>query len=64
MHDALTVKHDVRLGERDSALLRKVADARRCTLSQLIREAILVWLARASYLDAEEKKALGIAVTA
>jgi predicted hydrolase (HD superfamily) len=61
MGNALTVKHEVFLTEHDSSLLRKIAKGRRCSLSQLLREATMEWLARRSYLEDEEKKALGVA---
>jgi predicted transcriptional regulator len=60
MANALTVKHQVRLPEQDSALLQKIAKARRSTNSQLIREGIMEWLARRSFLQDEDKKALGV----
>jgi len=41
--------------------VKKVAKARRCTVSQLFREALMEWLGRRTFLGEEEKKALGIA---
>jgi len=60
MGNGLTAKHEVRLTEQDSTFLRRVAKGRRCTLSHLIREGVMEWLARRSFLQDEEKKALGI----
>jgi predicted hydrolase (HD superfamily) len=60
MTNSATVKHQVRLAEQDSALLRKVAKDRRCSVSQLFRDAVMEWLGRRSFLQDEEKKALGI----
>jgi len=60
MGNDLTVKHEVRLTEEDSALLRRTAKGRRCTISHLIREGVMEWLARRSFLQDEEKKALGV----
>jgi len=60
MGNDLTVKHEISLSERDSALLRKAARDRRWSVSQFFREAALEWLARRSFLQDEEKKALGL----
>jgi hypothetical protein len=60
MGNGLTVKHEVFLTEQDSSLLRRIAKGRRCSLSQLLREATMEWLARRSFLQDEEKKALGL----
>ena len=62
MGNGLTVKHEVFLSEPDSALLRKAAKDRRWSISQFFREAALEWLARRSFLQEEEKKALGMTV--
>ena len=53
------MKHEVFLAERDSSLLRKIAKNRRCTMSHLIREGVMEWLARRSFLEDEERKAVG-----
>ncbi len=60
MGNGLSVKHEVFLTEQDSSLLRRIAKGRRCSLSQLLREAAMEWLARRSFLQEEEKKALGL----
>jgi len=60
MGNGLTEKHEVFLTEQDSALLQRIAKGRRCSLSHLIREGVMEWLARRSYLKDEEKKALGL----
>jgi len=62
MGNGLTVKHEVWLSKQDSELLQKIAKARRSSLSQLFREAAMEWLARRSFLQDEEKKALGVTV--
>ena len=62
MGNGLTAKHEVRLTTEDSTLFRKIARARRCSLSHLLREAAMEWLARRSFLQDEEKKALGVTV--
>ncbi|MEM3616460.1 MAG: hypothetical protein QXJ31_00915 [Candidatus Bathyarchaeia archaeon] len=50
----------VRLDPRDKALAHKVAKFRGEDLSDLVRRAIKMELARLSFLSDEEKKALGI----
>ena len=60
MGNGLTVKHEVRLTRDDTELLRKIAKAKRCSLASLIRESVMECLARRSFLQDEEKKALGI----
>lgn len=60
MGNGLIVKHEVRLSKDDTALLQRIAKAKRCSLASLLREAAMEWLARRSYLEDEEKKALGI----
>ena len=60
MGNGLTVKHEVRLTRDDTALLQRIAKAKRCSLASLIREGVMEWLVRRSYLEDEEKKALGI----
>ena len=58
--EPFTEKQQVRLNRRDQDLLRKIARAWRCTPSHVMRRALAEFLARNSYLDDEEKKALGI----
>jgi predicted hydrolase (HD superfamily) len=60
MGNGLTVKHEVRLTRDDTELLRRIAKAKRCSLASLIRESVMEWLARRSFLQDEEKKALGV----
>jgi predicted transcriptional regulator len=54
--DWLTVRIDSELKEK----LRKVAQARRCDMGDIVRLLIAEELARLSYLSPEEKKALGL----
>jgi len=50
----------VKFLEEDLEILRKVAEARGISLSDLIREAVRSKLAELCYLSEEEKKALGV----
>jgi predicted transcriptional regulator len=57
----LSVKVQVRLSEEDAALLSRVAKARRCGQSPIVREALMEWFARRGFLSEEDKTALGLA---
>ncbi|MBS7653322.1 hypothetical protein KEJ13_09380 [Candidatus Bathyarchaeota archaeon] len=50
----------VRVDPTLKTLLKKLAKTRRIQVSDLIRELMIRELARLSYLEEEEKKALGI----
>lgn len=52
--------HTVRLTREDSARAKKIAKAWGCNVTDVLRRALRELFARQSYLDAEEKKALGI----
>ena len=56
----LTEKYQIRLSKDDAAVLHKIAKAWRCGPAIVIRRALAEFFARNSYLDAEDKKALGI----
>jgi hypothetical protein len=49
-----------RMSEQDVQLVKKVARARGEDLSDFVRRAVKMELARLSFLSAEEKKALGL----
>jgi len=51
----------VRVSEKDLRLIKKICEARGMTVSDFVRWAIKVLLARLSYLSEEEKKALEVA---
>ncbi len=55
----LTIRVDPEL----KAALRRMAKARRVQVSDLIRQLLVMELARLSYLGEEEKKAFGLEVT-
>jgi len=59
-HEKLTETHTVRLIKEDSMRAKKIAKAWGCAVSDVIRRALKELYARHTYLDAEEKKALGI----
>jgi predicted transcriptional regulator len=56
----LTEKYQIRLSKDDAAVVQKIARAWRCDPAVVIRRALAEFLARNSYLDQEEKKALGV----
>jgi hypothetical protein len=57
---SLTVKVEMRLTKEDAALLAEVAKARRSSLSQILREALIEWFARRGYTGEQERKAFGV----
>lgn len=57
---SLTVKHEVRLSKKDAVLLAEAAMARRSTVSQIVREALIEWFARRGYTGEQERKAFGV----
>ncbi|MEM3872507.1 MAG: hypothetical protein QXE05_08105 [Nitrososphaeria archaeon] len=50
----------LRLKPELKELLKKVSEARKESMSSFIKRAILLELARLSYLSEDEKKALGV----
>ena len=48
------------LPETNTTLLQRIAKAKRRRLASLIREGVMEWLNRRSYLQDEEKKTLGV----
>jgi len=58
---SLTEKVQIRLIKEDVALLAKVAKARRCGQSPIVREALMEWFARRGFLDQDERGTLGFA---
>ena len=56
----LTEKYQIRLSKEDAALVQKIAKAWRCDPVDVIRRGLAELFARSSYLDQEDKKALGI----
>ena len=58
--NGLTEKFQIRLSKEDSALLKKIAKAWRCDPVDVIRRSLAELFARSSYLDQDDRKALGI----
>jgi hypothetical protein len=58
--DRLTENFQVRLSKGDATILYKIANAWRCDPADVIRRVLAEFYARHSYLDEEEKKALGV----
>ena len=58
--EKLTETHSVRLTKEDSMRAEKIAKAWGCAVGDVMRRALRELYARGSYLDADEKKALGI----
>ena len=58
--EKLSETHSVRLTKKDSMQAKKIAEAWGCAVGDVMRRALKELYARGSFLDAEEKKALGI----
>ena len=56
MGNGPTVKHELFLTKRDSALLRKTAKAKRATVSYILRETLIQWFTARGLLHEEEEK--------
>jgi len=60
--EKLSENHTVRLTKEDSMRAKKIAKAWGCAVGDVIRRALKELYARHTYLDAEEKKALGVTI--
>jgi len=58
--NGLTEKFQIRLSKEDAALLKQISKAWRCDPVDVIRRGLAELFARNSFLNEEDKKALGI----
>jgi uncharacterized protein (DUF2384 family) len=58
--EKLSETHSIRLTKEDSTRAKQIAKAWSCAVGDVLRRALREFYATHNYLDAEEKKALGI----